>query len=91
MSPTIFRKNERSWAIDMIALINGYCNSNDLIIKRAGGENTISTDTNTMFPDLILYGDQGQSLVLQGWEIKMPDIPIEDETNIKDAQRKADS
>ena len=91
MSETIIRKNERSWAIDMIAHINSFCKDKDLVIKRAGGENTVSTDANTMFPDLILYGDKSQSLILQGWEIKMPDVPIEDETNIKDAQRKANS
>lgn len=86
---TIIRKNERSWAIDLIAKINEIANANDLIIKKAGGENTISTSTNTMFPDVILYGDKEQTVFLQGWELKMPDVPIEDETNIKDAQRKA--
>ena len=28
---------------------------------------------------------------MQGWELKMPDVPIEDDTFIKDAQRKADA
>lgn len=91
MAPTVVRKNERSWAIDMITTINGFCNNNDLVIKRAGGENTVSTEKNRMFPDLILYGDSSQSLILQGWEIKMPDVPINDITNIKDAQRKANA
>lgn len=44
MAPTVVRKNERSWAIDMITTINGFCNNNDLVIKRAGGENTVSTE-----------------------------------------------
>ena len=42
-----------------------------------------------MFPDVVLYGNKEQSVILQGWELKMPDVPIEDETFIKDAQRKA--
>ena len=42
-----------------------------------------------MFPDVVLYGDEKQSVILQGWELKMPDVPIENETFIKDAQRKA--
>lgn len=42
-----------------------------------------------MFPDVVLYGNKEQSIILQGWELKMPDVPIEDETFIKDAQRKA--
>ncbi|MCC8113362.1 MAG: N-6 DNA methylase [Odoribacter sp.] len=42
-----------------------------------------------MFPDVILYGDENLTRILQGWELKMPDIPITDETFIRDAQRKA--
>ena len=86
----IIRRNERSWAIDLITKINEVANSNDLMIKRAGGESTISTGRgNTMFPDVVLYGNREQSIILQGWELKMPDVPIEDETFIRDAQRKA--
>lgn len=84
------RKNERSWAIELISKINAITSANDLMIKRAGGESTISTGRgNAMFPDVILYGNQEQNIILQGWELKMPDVPIEDETFIKDAQRKA--
>lgn len=42
-----------------------------------------------MFPDVVLYGNKEQNIILQGWELKMPDVPIEDDTFIKDAQRKA--
>lgn len=86
----IVRRNERSWAIELITKINKIAESNDLAIKRAGGETTISVNRgNTMFPDVVLYGDEKQSVILQGWELKMPDVPIENETFIKDAQRKA--
>ncbi|MCD7785737.1 MAG: N-6 DNA methylase [Oscillospiraceae bacterium] len=88
--PTIVRRNERSWAIETISKNNAFTTDNDLVIKRAGGESTISTGRgNTMFPDVILYGNEEQNIILQGWELKMPDVPIEDETFIKDAQRKA--
>lgn len=87
---TIVRRNERSWAIELISKINSIAESNDIMIKRAGGESTISTGRgNSMFPDILFYGDQEQSIILQGWELKMPDVPIEDEQFIKDAQRKA--
>jgi hypothetical protein len=88
--PAIIRRNERSWAIELITQINRIAHDNNLSIKRAGGESTISTGRgNTMFPDVVLYGNNEQSVILQGWELKMPDVPIEDETFIKDAQRKA--
>lgn len=84
------RRNERSWAIELISKINSIAGRNDLMIKRAGGETTISTGSGSrMFPDVVLYGNQAQTVILQGWELKMPDVPIEDETFIRDAQRKA--
>ena len=55
---TVVRRNERSWAIDLISKINLIAKNNDLVIKKAGGENTISTGRgNTMFPDVVLYGN----------------------------------
>ena len=81
--------NERSWAINLISSINRFADKNDLIVNNAGGESTISTGKQRMFPDLILYGDSEQTIFLQGWELKMPDTLITDDTFIKDAQRKA--
>lgn len=84
------RKNERSWAIEIISQINKIADDNDLHIKRAGGETTISVNrTKRMFPDVILYGDRDATDILQGWELKMPDVPITDEAFVSDAQRKA--
>ncbi len=87
---TTIRKNERSWAIELISQINQFTKDNDLIIKHAGGESTVSEYRGqSMFPDVILYGDDEHSSVLQGWELKMPDVPITDVDFILDAQRKA--
>lgn len=87
---TIIRKNERSWAIEMISQINQFSSENDLIIKRAGGESTVSEHRGqNMFPDVILYGDSDLSSILQGWELKMPDVSITDAAFVSDAQRKA--
>ncbi len=86
----IVRKNERSWAIEMISQINAIVGQYDLKIKRAGGESTISYNAGkSMFPDVVLYEDEELTTILQGWELKMPDVPITDETFVKDAQRKA--
>ncbi len=87
---TVVRKNERSWAIEMISQINLIADKYELVIKRAGGESTISqTGKNSMFPDVILYENKESTSIVQGWELKMPDVPINDETFVKDAQRKA--
>ncbi|WP_298841445.1 Eco57I restriction-modification methylase domain-containing protein [uncultured Clostridium sp.] len=82
-------KNERSWAISLITDINLIVAKRTWNIKRAGGETTINTGKKRMFPDVILYGDNKQLKILQGWEIKMPDVLITDNDFVKDAQNKA--
>ena len=83
--------NERSEAIELIKLMDGFAKKNTWQIKSVGGESTLNTGKKRMFPDVIIYGDNDRTRVLQGWEIKMPDVPITDEDFIKDAQRKADT
>lgn len=39
---TIVRKNERSWAIEMISQINALTERENLDIKHGGGETTVS-------------------------------------------------
>ncbi len=85
----IVRRNERSWAIDMISEMNRMLDHMDLKIKKAGGESTISDRGISMFPDVLLYADESKSEILQGWELKMPDVSITDEVFISDATRKA--
>jgi hypothetical protein len=47
---TITRGNERSWAISMISDLNISLQDMELLIKRAGGETTISVGHQRMFP-----------------------------------------
>jgi len=84
-----FKHNERSWAIQIISEINSYVSKHNMLIHRAGGESTLNDQKTVMFPDVILYGDNELSQILQGWELKMPDVPIDDEAFVSDAQRKA--
>ena len=86
---TIVRRNERSWAIVIISEIRAMLKGMNLKIKSAGGESTLSVNKKSMFPDVLLYEDEAQNRILQGWELKMPDVLITDEALIKDAARKA--
>lgn len=82
--------NERSWGIQIIQEITEYVsNKPDFLIKRAGGETTINTGKQVMFPDVILFADSGMSKILQGWELKMPDVSIDNKEFIEDSWRKA--
>ncbi|NBI64379.1 hypothetical protein D3Z38_15320 [Clostridiales bacterium] len=88
---TIVRHNERSWAIVIISEIKAMLDKMNIKIKSAGGESTLSVNKKSMFPDVLLYEDEAQNKILQGWELKMPDILITDEALIKDATRKANA
>ena len=81
--------NERSWAIELITAINSYSANHQRAICRAGGEYTLTGGETSLFPDVLLFGDQRYGLVLQGWELKMPDTPITDHQLIANAEKKA--
>lgn len=80
--------NERSWAIDLISEINKYLQNKQIIIRHAGGENTLKNSTRSLFPDLLLFGETNSD-ILQGWELKMPDTSINDIEFINNAKKKA--
>lgn len=88
-SPISFNDNERSYVIQLISEINEYLRGRDIVIKRAGGERTINGGSFVKFPDVLLFSDKSQSLILQGWEAKCPDVPIDDPAFVKDARNKA--
>jgi hypothetical protein len=81
--------NERSWAIDVISEINLFLANKSWHFKSAGGENTISNDKFSLFPDVLIFRDISKEIVLQGWELKMPDTAINDAELIKNAIKKA--
>jgi len=78
--------NERAWAIDVIVEINLYLTTHRLAIVSAGGENSLNGGLSTLFPDVLLYG---AGTVLQGWELKMPDVPTTDSDLLRNAADKA--
>jgi len=82
--------NERSEAIELIKLMDSIVKRNTWQIKSIGGESTLNTGKQRMFPDVFVYGDVARIQILQGWEVKMPDVPITDSTFVTDAWRKAD-
>ena len=91
-------ENERSHAIDLITEIELYLRTVNLTIQKAGGESTIKNSKSfnnkvrkVMFPDILLYSDLNKNIIIQGWEVKLPDVPVENTEFIKDAQYKADT
>lgn len=81
--------NERSWAIDVITEINLFLRNKSWHFKSAGGESTISNEKTSLFPDILIFKDQSKDIILQGWELKMPDTAINDTELITNAIKKA--
>ncbi|MBC7749533.1 MAG: SAM-dependent DNA methyltransferase [Methylotenera sp.] len=81
--------NERSWAIDVISEISLHLANKSWQFKSAGGENTISNEKSSLFPDVLIFKDQTRNIILQGWELKMPDTLINDTELINNAIKKA--
>lgn len=81
--------NERSWAIDVISEINLFLANKSRHFKSAGGEVTIRNEKSSLFPDVLIFKDANKDVILQGWELKMPDTPINDSELINNAIKKA--
>jgi type I restriction-modification system DNA methylase subunit len=81
--------NERSWAIDVISEISLHLSNKSWHYKSAGGESTISNERSSLFPDVLIFKDQSKNIILQGWELKMPDTPINDAELFSNAVKKA--
>lgn len=83
--------NERSWTIEVISHLNDVLRTKRRIIRRAGGEQGVSSDSGsqTLFPDVLLFGSPDSGQVLQGWELKMPDTRITDPDLLENAEKKA--
>ncbi len=81
--------NERSWAIDLIGYIKSKLSKQNRSIKDASGEQTVKTEGGSLFPDVLLFGDKSLALILQGWELKMPDTSIDDPAFFHNAKQKA--
>lgn len=82
--------NERSWAIDLISEINHHLAGKHRAIQRASGEMGLSAKEGgqTLFPDVLLFGDQSQLAAIHGWELKLPDTDITDDDLLRNAYEK---
>ncbi|MBD1395496.1 N-6 DNA methylase [Mucilaginibacter glaciei] len=91
MKNTTASYNERSWSIDLIGHIKSLATAHNRSIKDAGGEQTVSVDGGSLFPDVLLFGDRETARILQGWELKMPDTSISDREFRENAEIKANA
>lgn len=88
--------NERSVGSELITKINIIFSNNNWGMKKAVGELSLKSENakdnrnSTLFPDIIIFKDEDKLQPLMGWELKMPDVPIDDTEFISNARDKAD-
>lgn len=88
--------NERSVGSELITETNKIFDKKDWGMKKAIGELSLKTENpaddrnTTLFPDLIIFKDEDNLQPLMGWELKMPDVSINDSEFISNAKDKAD-
>lgn len=81
--------NERSWGADLIGYLKQLAVAQHRSVQDASGELSLRAVGQTLFPDVLLYGDVDASVYLQGWELKFPDTPIDDPEFFDNAALKA--
>lgn len=88
--------NERSVGSELITKINIIFSNNNWGMKKAVGELSLKSENakdnrnSTLFPDIIIFKDEDKLQPLMGWELKMPDVSIDDSEFISNARDKAD-
>ena len=91
---TVLLSNERSEGGELISEANLIFNQNDWKMKKAVGELSLKTKNardsrnETLFPDVIIFEDENKLKPLMGWELKMPDVSIDDNEFISNARDK---
>lgn len=93
---SILKANERSEGSELITYMNKLFDRKHWVFKSAVGELSLHSKFkqknkgSTLFPDIILFKDESISYPLIGWELKMPDVSINDEELYENAKEKAD-
>lgn len=88
--------NERSVGSELITELNILFGNNDWGMKKAVGELSLKSENandnrnSTLFPDVIVFKDENKLQPLMGWELKMPDVQINDDEFVSNARDKAD-
>lgn len=83
--------NERAWAGHIIAWIKEAINNGTTIFQEATNDAGIKLKTGvTKFPDVLLFTDKVSGIVFNGWELKFPDTPADDEAMLLNAIEKAE-
>lgn len=83
--------NERAWAGQIISWIKQSVNDGTTLFQDATNDEGLKVASGrTKFPDVLLFTDKISGIVFNGWELKFPDTPADDNEMLENALEKAE-
>ncbi len=83
--------NERAWSGQIISWIKEAINNGTTIFQDATNDEGLKLASGrTKFPDILLFTDKISGIVFNGWELKFPDTPVDDNEMLENALQKAE-
>ncbi len=83
--------NERAWSGQIISWIKEAINNGTTIFQDATNDESLKLASGrTKFPDILLFTDKISGIVFNGWELKFPDTPVDDNEMLENALEKAE-
>lgn len=85
------RLNERAWSGQIISWIKEAINNGTTVFQEATNDEGLRVASGrTKFPDILLFTDKISGVVFNGWELKFPDTPVDDNEMLENALEKAE-
>ena len=85
-----FKYNERAWAGQIIGWIKVEIENGTTVFKDVNNDASVKMKSGkTLFPDILLFTDKVSGIIFNGWELKYPDTPADDEAMLLNALEKA--
>ena len=82
--------NERAWAGQLISWIEIAISEGRTVFEGATNDAGIKLSSGrTKFPDILLFTDKTSGIIFNGWELKFPDTPVDDQDMLLNALEKA--
>lgn len=90
MATTRIQRNERDWAGQLIGWLQRDIENGKSVFEYASNDTSVLVASSVArYPDVLLFLNKTSGIVFNGWELKFPDTPVDDETMLLNALEKA--
>ena len=91
MKKGTIKRNERDWAGQLISWIKLAIENRTTVFEDVTNDTGVKLDSGrTKFPDVLLFTDKVSGIIFNGWELKFPDTPVDDNVMLVNALEKAE-